>query len=109
MSDYPQCGFPKGNKPWNKGKPYSQIKDEKHPMWKGNEVKYGGLHVWICRKLGKLKKCSSCGRSKSPKNKRKWFHWHNISGKYKRDLNDWIRLCILCHRKYHKKHDSKSI
>lgn len=28
------------------------------------------------------------------------FEWANKSGDYKRDLSDWLRLCISCHRKY---------
>jgi len=30
------------------------------------------------------------------------IHWHNISGEYKRDVSDWIRLCAKCHKKEHK-------
>ena len=28
------------------------------------------------------------------------FEWANISGEYKRDLNDWMNLCVSCHKKY---------
>lgn len=65
-----------------------------HFAWKGRWVNYGSLHDWVARYRGREKKCSRCGLSDA---KRK-YNWANISGKYKRDLNDWIRLCIPCHR-----------
>ena len=70
--------------------------NEKHPFWKGNEVSYRGLHKWVERKLGFPNKCESCGEIE---NNRRKIHWANKSGKYKRDLKDWIRLCAKCHYK----------
>ena len=29
---------------------------------------------------------------------KKRYHWANISGEYKRDLTDYKRLCVSCHR-----------
>src|SRR6185312_1937249 len=34
---------------------------------------------------------------------RRSIHWANISGKYKRDLSDWIALCTLCHTAFDNK------
>lgn len=70
--------------------------DEKNPMWKGDDVGYSALHIWVGRKLGKPCKCSECGESDTDSN----YEWSNISRKYKRDLKDWRALCISCHRKY---------
>ena len=68
-------------------------KGENHPGWKGDNIKYNGLHVWISSQLGKPNRCDSCGTTEN-----KIYNWANKSGKYKRDLNDWIRLCLKCHR-----------
>ena len=89
----------------NKGKHYSiktefkkgELSNEKHNQWKGNDAKYCSIHSWIIRKLGSPKKCSLCGFI-SENNRQ--FHWANIDHKYKRDLKDWIRLCVKCHKKY---------
>lgn len=63
--------------------------------WKGDEVGYTGLHMWVVRKLGAPSKCEHCETSSAKK-----FEWANKSQQYKRNLEDWIRLCTSCHRKY---------
>ena len=63
--------------------------------WKGNDVGYFALHNWIARELGKPDKCEICGIS-IPKR----YVWANKSGQYRRDFNDWIRLCPKCHAAY---------
>lgn len=30
------------------------------------------------------------------------MHWANISGKYLRDITDWVRLCVSCHKYFDK-------
>lgn len=83
-----------------KGKPKSEeavrkISNENNYLWKGKNVSYTGLHQWVARKLGKPSKCKYCGTTNAKK-----FEWANISRKYFRNLEDWIRLCTSCHRKY---------
>lgn len=73
------------------------VVNERHPNWKGDRVSYDGLHKWIYRKLGKPDTCQNCGKSKLTRNK---IHWANVSGKYKRDFDDWVRLCVSCHMKF---------
>lgn len=63
--------------------------------WKGDDVSYHGLHVWVRNRLGKPFMCEQCG--KDDKDTR--YEWSNIDGEYKRDLNDYIMLCVSCHRK----------
>jgi len=62
---------------------------------KGNLVKYVGLHDWIRRMLGKPLICNledvTC---------KGIIEWVNISGKYKRDVNDFISLCRSHHRRF---------
>lgn len=85
--------FKKGQASWNKGMDY--MKDDAHPMWKGDTVGYQALHSWINRKLGSPRKCSKCKTTTAKK-----FEWANLSQKYKRDLTDWKRLCTKCHNKF---------
>ena len=66
---------------------------------KGEEVGYNGLHKWVQRHLGKPDTCEHCGKSGLSSRD---IHWANKSGEYKRDLDDWIRLCKMCHNEYDK-------
>lgn len=66
-----------------------------HPLWKGDNVSYSGLHYWLARRLGKPRVCDHCGTITAKK-----YEWANKSGKYKRDITDWVRLCSRCHRIY---------
>jgi hypothetical protein len=69
----------------------SEIKmAEKNPMWRGDKVSYNALHSWIKRRKPKPKLCSLC-------KKRPAYDLANISGKYKRDLDDWYWICRRCH------------
>jgi hypothetical protein len=67
----------------------------KNHNWKGNSVGYRCLHLWVERRLGKPKCCDECGELGL-----KRYHWANKSGKYKREITDWLRLCPKCHKKY---------
>lgn len=109
--------FKKGQIPWNKGRimPEEEKKrlsetlkrrgirptvhfsaeGDKHPFWKGDNVSYSGLHYWLSRRLGQPRVCDKCGTTTAKK-----YEWANKSGKYKRDLTDWLRLCTRCHRIY---------
>jgi hypothetical protein len=88
----------KHDEPWNKGKTAVTdariLTEEKSCLWKGDNVSYIGLHAWVVKRLGKPNKCELCGRIG------KRLEWANKSREYKRDLNDWIRLCYSCHEKY---------
>lgn len=77
-----------------------------HFMWKGNKAGYLSIHRWVIRKLGQPDTCNFCNESKLFGRK---IHWANKSGKYKRDLDDWLRLCIPCHKNYDKQFDWSKI
>lgn len=68
---------------------------EKSRFWKGNSVGYSGVHKWVYKQLGKPNHCAYCQSTT-----KKYYHWANISHSYKRDLSDWIRLCVKCHSAY---------
>lgn len=104
--------FKKGHIPWNKGinLPFTvwnkgrKGKQKNHntdglklgalASFKETGFSYIALHQWVRRKLGTPHLCTVCGITNGK------FQWANKSGEYKRDLSDWIRLCIKCHRKY---------
>lgn len=72
-------------------------KGEKNCNWKGDKVGYWALHKWVYRILGKPITCEHCGKTGLTGRK---IHWANKSGQYLREKNDWLRLCVSCHRKY---------
>ena len=72
-------------------------KDEtKHPKWKGDNVGYYGIHDWMTKHYGQPKGCEICGL----KDRKRVYHWANLTGEYLRDRKDWKRMCVPCHRKY---------
>jgi hypothetical protein len=81
--------------PWNKGKKFPQVTGENSYAWKGLNASLVAKHNWVARRLGRPKKCKFCGVED-----RKMYHWANLSGKYLRDVTDYIRLCVPCHKKF---------
>lgn len=57
---------------------------------------YNALHMWIRRNKTKMGVCSIC-------NEYKETTWANISGEYKRELDDYTELCDECHLLYDSK------
>lgn len=108
----------KGTTPWNKGKtgvqePYwlgkkrPDMTGSKSKWWKGDKVKYRGLHMWVSSILGVPLKCENKNCFYPRKNQNgivyknpKGFEWANKSGEYKRNKKDWVRLCVICHKIY---------
>lgn len=70
-------------------------KGEDHHGWKGENAGYNSIHRWVDREKGSPKKCEHCGTESA-----KAYDWANIDHKYKRNLDDYIRLCRSCHRRY---------
>jgi len=66
---------------------------ENNPHWKGDGVKYRGLHMWLQRKKPKTGICNICGKTKKTV-------WASIDGKYPRRLAHYIELCVGCHHVY---------
>jgi hypothetical protein len=110
-----------GQKAWNKGKKMSlehrQVlsvaqtgakkaeatkarmslshKGARNYLWKGENVAYSTIHNWVDRWLPKRSECDYCGTTEE-----RMYHWANKSHEYKRDLEDWYRLCVPCHSAY---------
>ncbi len=68
-----------------------------HYNWKGENVGYRGLHEWIYNHLGQPDACEFCEQTGLSGHK---IHWANKSGQYERNLSDWLRLCVSCHKRY---------
>src|SRR5262245_29698370 len=62
-----------------------------HGNWKGDEVGYFGLHAWVYRHKTKTGRCSECGDRPETRT-----DWANVSGEYRRDLDDFVELCVPC-------------
>ncbi|MBU1092552.1 hypothetical protein KJ836_02705 [Patescibacteria group bacterium] len=79
------------------GKKRPEFSGENHPQWKGDDAGYAAIHNWVRRNFDGEDLCEFCGSEKS-----KVYDWANISGKYKRNKSDWLRLCRSCHIKFDK-------
>jgi hypothetical protein len=76
-----------------------------NPNWKGDEVGYGALHVWVRENKQKPEKCELCGeiRDKNGVSKLELsFIDHNKE--YTRDINDYQWAHHSCHMNYDKEH-----
>jgi hypothetical protein len=72
-------------------------KENTYKTWNGSSLEYRKLHQWVERNLGKPDECTECRNVGLVGHK---IHWANISGEYKKDITDWVRLCAWCHRKF---------
>jgi hypothetical protein len=66
---------------------------EENPAWMGDNAGYSALHKWLYNHKEKTGICEHCG--KKPKTRTEFA---NLSGEYKRDINDYGELCSSCHR-----------
>lgn len=69
--------------------------EEASPHWKGDDVGYIGLHNWVRKWKGKADHCEMCGNDEP-----RMYHWANIDNEYRRVLEDYISMCVPCHRKH---------
>lgn len=88
---------------WNKNS-YKEMMSKNHKGIKkefsyarSNPTQYSNLHSWVYKTLGRPMICKNCKKEVKEGSK---IHWANISRNYKKDINDWIRLCSNCHVKY---------
>lgn len=77
-----------------------EISGVNHYLWKGDDASYSAIHIWIKNELGPPSKCEHCGLDKIPKGKKRGFHWANKTGNYLRNTQDWLSLCVSCHKFY---------
>jgi len=65
-------------------------KNENNYNWKGDDAGYSAIHQWVRANKPQPEHCESCN-NQSP------IDLANISGEYKRDINDFEYLCRKCH------------
>lgn len=61
--------------------------------YKVSDNAYAATHMWMKYHYGKPQKCENCGTTE-----KRMYHWSNISGTYQRERDDWLRLCVPCHK-----------
>ena len=76
---------------------YGKFKETEGENVKLRSSTYVAIHQWIVREKGRPNKCEHCGTEDA-----KRLEWANIDHKYKRNTDDYIRLCTKCHREYDK-------
>lgn len=54
---------------------------------------YQALHYWVKKQKGKATKCEQCSSIRNVQHA-------NLSGEYKKDLDDFMQLCKRCHSEY---------
>jgi len=84
-----------GLRPPRKGERLGINTGKDNKQWKGDDVGYMALHSWVSRHFGKPSECEMCDTKTA-----KRFEWANISGEYKREREDFMRLCKKCHNNY---------
>lgn len=78
-------------------KPRPQTTGVKNWYWKWEKSKYGAHHMWVISHKWKPNYCEHCERTDL---RPRQYQWANINHLYKRNLDDYIRLCASCHQKY---------
>jgi hypothetical protein len=68
---------------------------ENHYKWKGESVKYHGIHTWLRKFFGVSGICDICNKES------KKLHWALMRGKeYERKRENFMHLCASCHKNY---------
>jgi hypothetical protein len=70
---------------------------ENHACWKGDKIGKRPIHKWVKYWKGSPNHCEMCGRIE-----KRMYHWANVDHSYKRILDDYISMCVPCHKKYDK-------
>lgn len=63
--------------------------------------RYSAIHKWVRKWKGKPACCENCGKDDCR------LEWANIDHSYKRVLEDYIALCISCHKAYDKENNGR--
>jgi hypothetical protein len=79
-------------------------KDAESPNYKGENAGYFAKHKWVTLWKGQPSLCEMCGTIKAKK-----FEWANIDHKYRRVLEDYIRMCTSCHLHYDNERRKKAM
>lgn len=89
--------FLKGKSFWNKGSfKKGQNTGKNNLNWKGDNASYSAIHYWLYSHKGKPQICEHCGIT-SKETKLEWASKNHLCV---RDVDNYMALCISCHRNY---------
>ncbi len=79
---------------WDRERKYPNetMARENNPQWRGDDVGYASLHLWVASRKPKPKLCGHCGAKKP-------HDLASINHTYTRNLDEWVWLCRSCHMK----------
>jgi hypothetical protein len=99
---------------------FAHPKGERNPKWIGDRASYNTVHNRLRRTRGTPSRCGHCG-SESATGYQWALNWDRVTQvryyekrrrghaeqlPYSADLNDYIRLCLRCHRTFDVKHST---
>lgn len=70
------------------------FRGENHYRWIKGDVNYKTLHSQIGVLHGRISKCEMCGTENAKK-----YDWASKGHTYTRNIEDWVRVCVSCHRR----------
>jgi hypothetical protein len=74
-----------------------QLRGKEHPQWKGENITYRTLHLWLIRNFGKANTCENI----ECQHRSKYYLYALVKGsKYERKRENFKMLCMSCHVKY---------
>lgn len=79
------------------------LRGANHHNWQGDAIGYGAAHYRVRQVRGRPAQCAQCGTTKGG------MHWaldhgrcesplHSAEGPYSPDPNDYLPLCVPCHK-----------
>lgn len=74
--------------------------ESNHYKWKGDDVGYHALHIWVRSRLPIPSLCQICNNI-PPKD------LANVTGIYSRDLDNWKYMCKRCHNVFDRSRRTK--
>jgi hypothetical protein len=74
------------------------LQSDRHYGWKGDAASYLSKHQWVYRRKPRTGECEECGtRPPAFRNRTTGTEFANVSGEYRRDVDDYRELCHACH------------
>jgi len=74
---------------------HADVSGNKNPNWRGDDITFIGIHLWLTKNFKKKRICEFCGK------KSIWIDWAKLKNKeYKRERENFIELCRKCHTNY---------
>lgn len=67
-------------------------------VWKGDGAGYAAIHRWLHRHKPRTGECEHCGARPFNARCSTGTQFANLSGEYRRDVDDYLELCPSCHK-----------